>query len=349
VDGLRLRITGDERKRLAKRPTINPDAYQLYLRGRFYLNKRTPDGLKSAFDLFQEAVARDSAFALAHAGLADAYLLAGSGYVSLPLSDVIPKASEAARRALEIDPSLAEAHASLGFLKFRFEWDWAGAERAFRRALELSPGSSQARHWFALFLASRSRFDEALAEMRRARELDPLSLVMLAGIARILHFAGRYPEALEIQRQALQMDPSFLPGRFDIGMTLVAMGRYRDAADEFQVAADASGMSSIVLLARGMVAALEGRTAEAREYYTKLEAENKKAGRSVDELAILSMQLGEKDKAYEWLKLACQQHASILAYINVEPVVAPLRNDPRCHALLASYGLVPPASPTAGS
>jgi serine/threonine-protein kinase len=344
TDRLRLRLTGDEKKRLAKRHTVDPEAYQLYLRGRYFLNKRTPEGLTQAFDLFQQAVARDPKYALAYAGLADAYALAGAGYAPLTLEAAFAKAKEFATKALEIDPALAEAHASLAFLKFRFEWDWDGAERAFRRALELNPGHAPSHHWHAMFLASRGRFDEALAEMERARELDPLSMIMMAGVGRILHFAGRYAEAIDIQRQVLRMDPSFVQIRFDLGISLVVIGKYDEAAHEFQAASEVPGFAAPTVLLKGMVAALQGRAEEARQCYSALEQRQRLEGRSADDLALLAVTMGDQDSALKWLRVACETHASILAYVNVEPAVAPLRQDPRCRELLQSYGLVPVSS-----
>jgi tetratricopeptide (TPR) repeat protein len=199
-----------------------------------------------------------------------------------------------------------------------------------------------------MFLGSRGRFDEALAEMQRARELDPLSIVVQAGTGRILHFARRYDEALAIQRQALRMDPGFVSIRFDIGMTLIALGRYAEAEHEFSLAADATGIGTPAILVRAVVAHLEGRSAEALALYRELQDRQRSEGASLDELAFLAAMLGDLDAAYEWLKLACETHASMLAYVNVEPSLAVLREEPRCRGLLQSYGLVPPDAEKAG-
>ena len=201
TSALRLRLSRDERKRLGKRHTINAEAYQLYLRGRYFLNSRIGDSLKSARTLFERAVAEDRDYALAYAGLADCCSLIAVSLRAASGGSLVDQARAAALKALQLDEGLAEAHASLAFIKFRFDWDWSGAEAEFTRALALSPGHAPSRQWYAMFLASRCRFDDALAEMKRALELDPLSLIIQSGIGRILHFAGRLDEAIAQYRE----------------------------------------------------------------------------------------------------------------------------------------------------
>ena len=197
---LRLRLSRAERQRLGRRHTFSAEAYQLYLRGRYFLNNRTGDALKHARTLFERAVVEDPRYALAHAGLADCCSLIAVSLRAASSRSLIEYGRAAALTALQLDDSLAEGHASLAFIKFRFEWDWTGAEAEFTRALDLNPGHAPSRQWYAMFLASRSRFDEALGQMKRALELDPLSLIIQSGIGRILHFAGRLDDAVDAVR-----------------------------------------------------------------------------------------------------------------------------------------------------
>ena len=176
------------------------------------------------------AIAKDPSYAAAHAGLGETYALsAGIGFGLVARPEAIRRAKAAAARALELDEALVEGHALVAYLKFRFEWDWTGAELEFKRALELNPGHAPSHHSYAMFLGSRGRFDEALQEMRRAQQLDPLSLVVASGIGRILHFAGRFDEAIAQYRHVIQMDPTFSRVWFDLGLTLMAMGAYDEA------------------------------------------------------------------------------------------------------------------------
>ena len=192
TEHLRVRLTPAERKRLVRGPTVSATAYQLYLKGRYYLNQRSPGAVEKARDLFEQAIAADPGYALAHAGLADSHAISATVFSEAGREQAIQRARAAANRALELDEAVAEAHASLAFIKFRFDWDWTGAEIEFKRALDLNPGHAQTRHWFGLYLASRGRLDLAFEEMLRAREVDPLSSVVLTGLGRVHHFAGRY-------------------------------------------------------------------------------------------------------------------------------------------------------------
>ena len=208
--------------------TPKAGAYELYLKGTYFLNKRNPEALRRAIEWFEQAADVDPGFAPVHAGLADCHALLAT-YSAAP--ELIAEATRFATRALELDETLAQAHASLGFIKARFELDRAGAELEMRRALDLNPNLAITRSWYAIFLAARRGFDEAMAEMERARQLDPLSLVVQCGIGRIHHFAGRYAEAEAEFERLLKLDPSFVRARIDLTMTLIAAGRYRDARE----------------------------------------------------------------------------------------------------------------------
>ena len=234
TDALRLRLTRDQKRRLSKRHTVSATAYQLYLRGRYLSNTRTGHALQEAQQLFERAVREDPAYALAYAGLADCRSLLAVSLRPATVAITIRQAREAAHKALELDESLAEGHASLAFIKFRFDWDWSRAEAEFARAIDLNPGHAPTRQWHAMFLASRSRFDAALAEMRVALDLDPLSLVIQTGIGRILHFARRFEEAMAQYEHVLQTNPAF-------GQTYIDLGAHAAGDQRFSARARGPG------------------------------------------------------------------------------------------------------------
>ena len=206
---LRLRVTGEEKTRLVKRQTQDSESYQLYLRGRYQWNKRTLDGMQQAIDLFQQAIAKDSHYALAYAGLADAYILLAD-YNVLPAREVMPRARDAATQALQIDDSLAEAHTSLGWVKLAHDWAWPDAEREFKRALQLNPNYALAHQMYGEYLTVTGKPDEAALEMQRALELEPVSLPMNRAVGSAAYYAGRYDQAIEQARKTLLLDPGFI-------------------------------------------------------------------------------------------------------------------------------------------
>jgi serine/threonine protein kinase/tetratricopeptide (TPR) repeat protein len=338
ASALRLRLSRNQRKRLGKQHTANADAYQLYLRGRYFLNDRTGDALKLARTLFERAVAEDPEYALAHAGLADCCSLIAVSLRASSGSSLIEQARTAAFRALQLDEGLAEAHASLAFIKFRFEWDWIGAEAEFNWALALNPGHAPSRQWLAMFLASRSRFDEALAEMKRALELDPLSLIIQSGIGRILHFAGRLDEAIGQYERVLQTNPRFAQARIDLALTRMARGELAAARTELGLARDILGGVSTIVLLEACCAAREGRHDDAQAAFRALRESYDSNAAGADDLATLAAVLGEFDAALKWLTEACAQRAPFLGYVDVEPAMAPLLRDPACRALLRRHG-----------
>ena len=338
TETLRLRLTRDQKRRLHKRHTVNAAAYQLYLRGRYLSNKRTGYALKEAQELFERAVSEDPAYALAYAGLADCRSLLAVSLRPSTVETTIRQAREAALMALELDESLAEGHASLAFIKFRFDWDWRQAEAEFARALELNPGHAPSRQWHALFLASRSRFDAALAEMRMALDLDPLSLVIQTGIGRILHFARRFDQAIAQYEHVLQTNPSFGQACIDLALTKMATGDLPSARTSLARAEDLSGAVSTILLLQGICAIREGHLDKGRRVLDELRAWHERGDAGVDDLALLAATLGESDLAFQWLQEACARRAPFLAYVDVEPAMAPLVEDPRCRALLQQHG-----------
>ena len=234
-ENLRLRLTGEEKKRMTKRYTENTEAYQLYLKGRYHWNKRTGEGLKKGIQYFQQAIEKDPGYALAHTGLADCYNLL-SLYSALPPRDAMPKAKAAALQALELDDSLAEAHNSLAYAKLYYDWDWNGAEKEFRRALELNPNYAIAHHWYHEYLVAMGRFEEGHSRILRAQELDPLSLMISADVGWGFYFARRYDDALEQLRKTLELEPNFVMAHFILGLTYLQKRQFEQATAELQQA-----------------------------------------------------------------------------------------------------------------
>jgi serine/threonine protein kinase/Tfp pilus assembly protein PilF len=335
---LRLRLSRDERKRLGKRHTVNAEAYQLYLRGRYFLNARTGDSLKNARALFERAVAEDPDFALAHSGIADCCSLIAVSLRGTSGRGLIEQARAAALKALQVDDALAEGHASLAFVRFRFDWDWAGAEAEFTRALALNPGHASSRQWYAMFLASRSRFDEALREMKRALDLDPLSLNIQSGIGRILHFAGRLTEAIVQYEHVIQTNPGFAQAHIDLALTWMARGEVDAARGELALARELLGQVSTVLLLEACCAVRDGRVDDARAAFLDLQQRYENGAAGADDVAMLAAVLGDWEAARRWLTEACAQRAPFLGYVDVEPAMQPLVTDPDCRAILRRHG-----------
>jgi len=340
TEHLRVKLTPAERQRLVRAPTVSASAYQLYLKGRYYLNQRSPDAVAKARDLFEQAIAADPGYALAHAGLADSYALVAAVFRSGSRQQSIERAKAAANRALELDEAVAEAHASLAFIRFRFDWDWPGAEIEFKRALDLNPGHAQTRHWFGLYLASRGRLDLALDEMRRAREVDPLSSVVLTGLGRVHHFAQRYQQAVELFREVLKSDPRFVGAHFALTLTLLATGASADADAQAALLGELVPNSSSTIMLRGCVAVLAGRRADAEHALATLTSRHESTLASADEVAIVSSWLGDYDQTLRWLELACEERGPALPFVGLEPNLDPLTHDPRCRELLRRYDLL---------
>ncbi len=338
TQALRMRLTRDERRRLHKRRTANPAAYQLYLRGQFLANARTRQALLEAQQMFERAIEEDPDFALAYAGLAGCRSLIAVNLRASSVGLTIRQAREAAHKALALDESLAEGHASLAFITFRFDWDWPLAEAEFARAIELNPGHAPTRQWRAMFLASRSRFDDALAEIQAALELDPLSLVIQTGVGRILHFAGRFDEAVAQYEHVLRLNPAFAQAYIDLSLTRLALGDLEGMRKSLDTAETLSGGASTVLLLRGLCAARDAQHAEGCRILPELESRYAAGSAGVDDLALLAAVLGDWDRALPWLKEACSRRAPFLGYVDVEPAMAAFRQHPESRALLRQYG-----------
>jgi len=335
---LGLNFSKQEKERLAKRSTDNAEAYQAYLKGRFYWDKRTKEGLLKGLEYFQKAIDADPGYALAYSGLADSYILLGR-YSFLPPHEAMPKGKAAALKALAIDDSVGEAHNSLAFEKRYYEWDWAGSEREHKRAIELSPNYATAHHWYALFLSVLGRHDEAIIEMRRALELDPLSLIINTNVAWCYYFARRYDEAIGQFQKTLEMDPNYALVHSRLGDTYVQKGMSREAISELGKAVSLSPYSTEILAHLGYAYGISGNRDEAGKILEKMLGDSAKLYVSQYDLALVFLALGQKDKALDHLERAYEERASYLTIIKVDPWLDGLRSEPRFKALLAKLKL----------
>jgi serine/threonine protein kinase/tetratricopeptide (TPR) repeat protein len=337
---LRLRLTGEDKQKLSGRPPANPEAYQAYLKGRFYWNKRTEEGFRQGIASFREAIEKDPAYAPAYTGLADSYaLLSDYGFISP--KEAMPRAREAAEKALAIDERLAEAHNSLAFVLSDFDWDWAGAEKNYRRAIELNPRYSNARHWYALFLTGRARFDEAFAEIDKARELDPLSLIINKNVGWVAYFARQYDRAVEAAKKTLELDPDFGLAYSCLGLAYEQKGMSKEAVQAMETQVRILGRDPDALLELGHAYATAGRRADARKILVELEEISRKRYIPAYYLAELHAGLGDRDRAFEELARSLDDHVANLTYLKVEPKLDSLRSDPRFSALLSRMHMAP--------
>ena len=335
---LRMKLTPEDESRLAARHTENTQAYQLYLKGRFHWNRRTPGDLKKGLEYFQEAIGQDPNYALAHAGLADSYAL---GALPLPRKETMPKVKAAALKALEIDDTLAEAHTSLAFVKHRFDWDWPGAEREFKRAIELNPNYATAHQWYAFYLSTMGRHEEAIVEIRRAQAVDPLSLVMSTGVGRILHFARRYDQAIEQYRKTLELDPNFASGHLDLGGTYEAMGMHDDAIAEYLKGNTLRGRNQEEMAALREAYAVSGWRGFWQKNLDLLKEKSKQHYVSAFSMALAYLPLGEKEQALAWLEKSYEERGAGLTFLRAETVFDSLRSDPRFQDLVRRVGFPP--------
>jgi TolB-like protein/DNA-binding winged helix-turn-helix (wHTH) protein/tetratricopeptide (TPR) repeat protein len=335
---IRATLNPQERLTLAKSRTVDPDAYEAYLKGRYFWNKRTGEGLRTAIDYFRRAITIDPSYAEAYAGLADSYAVAGDWkYGVLPPLDAFPKATAAAAKALVLDASLGEAHASLAYALDLYGWDWDGAETEYKQAIQLNPGYATAHQWYSWHLFMVGRDDDALLELRRAENLDPLSLIINADIADALCVAHRYDDAVEQSQKTLKMDSNFAIGHYELGQALVQKHMYDQAIGEFQRAIELSGHSGAFDSNLGYAYAVSGRKEEALKIVDELESRHP-TNYSVDaDIALIYVGLDDRDEAISRLNKAFD--ARFKASILRRPAFDPLRSDPRFQDLLRRMGL----------
>jgi serine/threonine-protein kinase len=344
VDALRLRLTGEQQRRLGRRPTENTEAYQCYLKGRYHWNKRTADGLRKSIKLFEQAIDHDPTYALAYTGVADAYLNLG-GWGHLAFREAYPRARAAAQRALALDESLAEAHVSLAMAQKEHDWDWPAARRGYERALELNPNYAVAHQWYGEYLASVGQHDQAIAAIRRAIELDPLSLIIHATLGRHgYYFARRYDEAIAQLRKTLEMDEDFWVAHLWLGWAYGQVGRLPEAVAELETARRLDDNLEIVA-ALGNVHGLAGRRREAQQALDELQDLSRTRYVSPMLGALIAVGMGEHDEAFGWLEKAYEDRAQMMSELKAEAAFDPLRPDPRFADLLRRVGLAEPHEP----
>lgn len=334
-----VKLTPQEEARLTSTRPVNAEAYDAYLMGRYFWNKRTADGVQKAIGYFQKAIGKDPRYAAAYSGLADSYLVQREE----PTSQSMLAARAAASKALEIDPDLAEAHSSLAGVKLRYELDWIGAEQENTRAIELDPNYATAHSRYSQYLAFRERFDEALREARRADELDPFSVVIKKNIAFVLYWARRYDEAMERYRKALEMDPTFPQALREIGLVYEQKRMYTEAIAALQKVTGTPGdylrMTNTADL--GHVYAVSGNKREARTILNALQELSKKRYVPPFDVAVIYAGLGETTEALDWLERAYDDRSFFLVSLKVDPRFDNLRAEPRFRALVRRIGLTP--------
>ncbi len=327
------RLNAEEESRLAKHFTENVEAYQAYIKGRYFWNKRTYEGLRKAKELFEQAIELDPAYAMAYAGLADAYNLLTIFGGSSP-HDTYPKAKAAAMKALEIDPTLAEAHNSLAYTLMRYDWDWKGAEEEFKRALDLNPNYATAHHWYGEYLTLTGKTGEAVAETRKALELDPLSVIINSDLGWVLYYAGDYDDAINQCRKTLEMDPDFVVARLALGLAYEEKGLYEEALAQFKY----KDMEKWYPTRIAHIMAVSGRKKRALEIIKPYEAMAKQDPRLLYGIAGVYAGLGDKDQTMRLLEQAYADHQELLIYLKVDPRFYLLRSDGRFQDLLRRMG-----------
>jgi serine/threonine-protein kinase len=333
VRTLRSTLLGELGDPTPVRYTANVRAYSLYLKGRFWWNRRSQAAIKEGIRFFEQAIEEDPGYALAYSGLADSYAL-DLDYRGAPVIEGMERARAEARKAIALDESLAEAHTSLAWVTFIFDWDWVGAEREFNRAIELNPRYSTARQWHSWFLAAMGRFDEALAEGRAAIELDPLSVSIRRSMGWLQYYGRHFDGALENLRRALMMNPTSEETHRLLGLVYAQQGLYDEAAASFREAVSNSESDMLSYAGLGQVAALRGRADEARAVLKELEERQRTRYVSPVALAMVQVALGDVDATFDLLEKAHQDRRGWLAYLRIEPALDPLRSDPRFDRLL---------------
>ena len=335
---LRMRLTRAEKKQLTKHHTQDAEAYRLYLKGRHHWNRWTEEGFYKAIEHFQQAVAVDPAYALAHAGLADCYVLLGwNSY--LPPKEAFPKGKAAAKTALRLDPDLAEAYTPLAAVLWLDDWEWRNAEVEFKRSLELSPIYPTANHWYAEYLTTMDRHEEAMVRIRKSQDLDPLSLIISVAVGWSLYLAGRHDEALEQLRRTVDLDPNYPVTYWILGLLLRKKGCYESAITEGQRGVQLSGGSPLMRAALAHTLGVAGRLAEARQILDDLTTLATQKYVAPYFFAGIHIGLGEHDRAFEYLQRCYEEHSHWLIYLHLDPGMDELRGDARFQALLRRVGL----------
>jgi TolB-like protein len=334
---LRTKLSGTDEQKVAKTYTATPEAYQLYLKGLYHWNKRTPESLKSSLDHYSQAIAKEPAYAQAYAGLALTYVLLPEYSVSSP-HETLPKAKSMARKALELDETLAEAHTALGYSLFSYDWNFAEADREFQRAIELNPNFATAHQWRGETLRASQRFDEAIAEGKRARELDPFSLIINHALGLTYLYARQYDQAIEQFRKTVELDQNWYNGHLFLGFGYEAKGLHREAIAEYQKAV-ALNEDPYALAFLGHVYGVSGRKDEALKILTQMSEIAKQRYVPAYSFGMVYAGLGDKTQAFQWLERSYQDRAYDVIYLNVDPQFDSLHSDPRFADLVRRVGL----------
>jgi TolB-like protein/DNA-binding winged helix-turn-helix (wHTH) protein/Flp pilus assembly protein TadD len=338
AEQIHIELTSHERDVLKNVKAVNPDAYEAYLKGRYFWNKRTADGMKKAIDYFNQAIEKDPNYAQAYAGLTDSYALAGDWkYGVLAPKEAYPKAKAAAVKAIELDNTLGEAHISLAYCLDGFDWDFASAGREFARGIELSPGYATGYEWYGWHLASLGRNGEAVAEVQKAASLDPLSLIISSDLAEELLIAHRYDEATEQTRKTINMDSFFAPAHYVLGQAFVQKHMYQEAIAELQKAIELSEGSTAFTANLAYAYAVSGRRDEAVKLLNDLKNRSRNGFSNAAEIALVYVGLDQKEQAMAWLEKAFEERFS--PWVLMRPTFDPIRSDPRFQDLLHRIGL----------
>ncbi|HYL16795.1 MAG TPA: tetratricopeptide repeat protein [Terriglobales bacterium] len=335
---LRPGLTGEEKTRLAKLSTENTEAYELYLKGQYYWNRRTAQTLRRAADYFQQAVDRAPGFALAWAGLADSYALYSFYSAGAP-REAVPRAKEAAMLALRIDDEIALAHVALAWVKMDYDWDWSGAEREFKRALELSPNDGTVHHRYGSSLLTTGRLDDYLAETKRARELEPTSLIINSLVGRAFYYGRQYDPAINELRKTLDMDPNFVSALWYIGLAYEQKSMYPEAITAWQNAARLSGGDPVILGSLGHAYAASGRRSDALHTLAELKEMAKQRYVAPFDVAVVYVGLRDKDQTFKWLQKALEDHSHWVIWLKCDPRFDSIRSDPRYAQVMRYMGL----------
>ena len=336
---LALKLSGEQHIRLTKRDTENAEAYRLYLKGRYFWNKRTEEDFNRGISQFQQAIEKDPGYALAYGGLADSYIGLTFYDFAVP-HESMPKAKASAMKALALDNSLAEAHTSLAHVLVNYDWNWSEAEKEFKRSIELNPDYATAHQWYAIhYLTATSQLEEALREMKKALELEPTSLVMNSFLGATLYYMGRYDEAIDQCRKTLEMDPNFAVAHWHLGLAYEQKQMFDAAIEEFQKSVSLSGGSPLMIAALGHAYAGSQKKPEAIKIVRQLDELAKHRYVSPYEVAAIYVALGDNERAFQFLEKAYKEHSFHLAYLNVWPQFKSIRPDPRFQDLVRRIGL----------
>jgi len=331
---LRIPLSDQETQKLARRLTENADAYRAYLHGRYELGQRSEAALKRAIERFREAVAIDPEFAAAYSGLADSYSILG--YLSyLSPAETFPEAKRHATKALELDGSLAEAHASLGFVKLYFEWDWAGAEAEFQRGIALDPDQAASHQWYSIYLLAAGRPADAFREIQLAQERDPLSLTVNTDLGFYYYYTGQYEEAVKQLELVLEMNPDFVPAHLWLGRAYQELGRFDEALGAFRRVEDRIRDWPVSIAALGFVSGIAGRPTLARQTLADLEKLSNRRFVTSYGIALVHAGLGQNDSAFASLNKAFAERSNWLVWLRLDPRWDALRDDPRFSELVS--------------